>query len=158
MKFVHILHVIVTSLMLVTMLVVGVLLFTGLVEIRFPANRTPNVATPSALPSNAKARLLVVRGLKVNVEYPIFEGANFIGRADKQPVEIDLEDQEPPDRIWSSRQHALITCENGSLTIEDLGSANGTYVNRDIVPPGTKQLLKANDIIQIGAVQLKVVL
>ena len=44
---------------------------------------------------------------------PIYEGHNFIGRADEKPVDIDLEDQEPPDRIWSSRQHALITFEDG---------------------------------------------
>jgi len=29
---------------------------------------------------------------------------NFIGRADEKPVDIDLEDQEPPDRVWCSRQ------------------------------------------------------
>jgi pSer/pThr/pTyr-binding forkhead associated (FHA) protein len=68
----------------------------------------------------------------------------------------DIEDQEPPDRIWSSRQHALITCENASLRIEDLNSANGTYVNRNRVLPGQQLELKANDVIQIGTVQLQV--
>ncbi len=53
-------------------------------------------------------------------EFPIYEGMNFIGRADEKPVDIDLEDQEPPDRIWCSRQHALIGLEDGMLTIEDL--------------------------------------
>jgi predicted component of type VI protein secretion system len=46
----------------------------------------------------------------------------------------------------------------GSLVIEDLNSSNGTYVNRSRVPPGKQQGLKANDIIQIGEVQLKVLL
>ncbi|MCI0443602.1 FHA domain-containing protein [bacterium] len=90
------------------------------------------------------------------IEFQICEGRNFIGRADQKPVEVDIEDQEPPDRIWSSRQHALITCEKGTLVIEDLSSANGTYVNRDRVPPGQKRELKANDIVQIGTVQLQV--
>jgi pSer/pThr/pTyr-binding forkhead associated (FHA) protein len=97
----------------------------------------------------------VVRGLKPGVEFQLFDGRNFIGRADQQPVEVDIEDQEPPDRIWSSRQHALITCKGGSLVIEDLNSANGTYVNRNRVPPGQKLELKANDIVQIGTVQLQ---
>ena len=51
-------------------------------------------------------------------------------------MDIDLDDQEAADRIWSSRQHAVITFENGTLTIEDLNSLNGTFVNRTRVHPG----------------------
>jgi len=65
-------------------------------------------------------------------------------------------DQEPPERIWSSRQHALITFEDGLLAIEDLNSTNGTFVNRLRVHPGQKRPLQVNDVIQIGTVQLKV--
>ncbi|MFO0877850.1 MAG: FHA domain-containing protein [Gemmataceae bacterium] len=111
-----------------------------------------------AMPATAQPRLLVQRGQRRNVEYPIYEGANFIGRADEKPVDIDLEDQEPPDRIWCSRQHACLMWENDVLTLEDLNSANGTYVNRARVYPGQKKQLVANDIIQIGNVQLKVVI
>ncbi len=112
---------------------------------------------PVALPAGAQPRLLVVRGQKRNVEYPVYEGLNFIGRADEKPVDIDLEDQEPPDRIWCSRQHALISFEDSRLFLEDLNSANGTYLNRARVYPGQKQALKVNDVIQIGNVQLKVI-
>jgi pSer/pThr/pTyr-binding forkhead associated (FHA) protein len=42
------------------------------------------------------------------------------------------------------------------LTIEDLGSTNGTYVNRNRVPPREKRPLRDGDIIQIGEVQIKV--
>ena len=59
-----------------------------------------------------------------------------MGRADEKPVDIDLDDQEPPDRVWSSRQHCLITFESGNLNLEDLNSANGTFVNRVRVYPG----------------------
>jgi pSer/pThr/pTyr-binding forkhead associated (FHA) protein len=109
------------------------------------------------LPPGAQPRLLVMRGQKRNVEYPIYEGLNFIGRADEKPVDIDLEDQEPPDRIWCSRQHAVISFENDQLTVEDLNSSNGTYVNRSRLYPGQKRPLAVNDIIQIGNVQMKVV-
>jgi hypothetical protein len=112
---------------------------------------------PPSLPRGAEPRLLVLRGQRRNVEYPIYEGLNFIGRADEKPVDIDLEDQEPPDRIWCSRQHALVSLEAGKLVLEDLNSANGTYLNRNRVYPGQKQPLKVNDIIQIGNVQLKVI-
>jgi hypothetical protein len=120
---------------------------------------TPVTAPPvgAVLPAGAQPRLLVLRGQKRNVEYPVYEGLNFIGRADEKPVDIDLEDQEPPDRIWCSRQHACLSFENNELFLEDLNSANGTYVNRTRIYPGQKRQLAPNDIIQIGNVQLKVV-
>jgi hypothetical protein len=121
-----------------------------------PASAAPALA-PVSLPAGAQPRLLVLRGLKRNAEYPIYEGLNFIGRADEKPVDIDLEDQEPPDRIWCSRQHACISFEGDALAIEDLNSANGTYVNRNRIYPGQKRPLAPNDVVQIGNVQLKVV-
>ena len=126
---------------------------TGPAAAPTPAAEMPAGAT---LPPDAQPRLLVLRGQKRNVEYPLFEGLNFIGRADEKPVDIDLEEQEPPDRIWCSRQHACVAYESNQLIIEDLNSANGTYVNRTRVYPGQKRPLSINDVIQIGNVQLKV--
>jgi hypothetical protein len=117
----------------------------------------PAPTAPAALPPGAQPRLVVLRGQRRNVEYPLYEGLNFIGRADEKPVDIDLEDQEPPDRIWCSRQHACISFEGDQLAIEDLNSANGTYINRAKLYPGQKKNLSVNDIIQIGNVQLKVI-
>jgi FHA domain-containing protein len=101
-------------------------------------------------------KLVVLRGVKIGAEYPVYEGLNFIGRSDEKPVDIDLEDQEQPERIWSSRQHACISFENGILTIEDLNSSNGTFVNRARVYPGQKKQLNVGDVVQIGTVQMKV--
>jgi pSer/pThr/pTyr-binding forkhead associated (FHA) protein len=122
------------------------------------ASAAPAPAAPAVgkLPDGAQPKLVVIRGQKIGAEFPIYPDLNFIGRADEKPVDIDLEDQEPPDRIWCSRQHALITLEEGALTIEDLNSANGTYVNRARVYPGQKRPLSVNDVIQIGNVQMKV--
>jgi hypothetical protein len=122
-----------------------------------PEPATPRVRDTDVIPTGGKPRLRVLRGQKVNVEYPLYEGDNFIGRADERPVDIDLEDQEPPDRIWSSRQHALIHYENEILVIEDLNSSNGTFINRSRLYPGQKRVLMVNDIIQIGTVQMKLV-
>jgi hypothetical protein len=113
-------------------------------------------APPAKLPAGAQPKLVVLRGLKINVEYPVYEGNNFVGRADEKPVDIDLDDQEPPDRVWSSRQHCLITYENSELYVEDLNSANGTFVNRTRVYPGQKRGLNVGDVLQVGTVQLKV--
>lgn len=118
---------------------------------------TPAPAGGTALPAGAQPRLLVLRGVKRNVEYPIFEGQNFVGRSDDKPVDIDLEEQEPPDRIWCSRQHCVLFFENNELTIEDLNSSNGTFVNRVRLYPGQKKSLAVGDVVQIGNVQMKVV-
>lgn len=122
---------------------------------------TPNPAVRAIaehLSLGAKPRLVVLRGLRIGVEYPLYEGHNFIGRMDEKPVDIDLEDQESPDRVLCSRQHAVITFEEGKLIIEDLNSTNYTYVNRTKIYPGQRRPLKANDLIQVGTVQLKVLL
>lgn len=109
--------------------------------------------TPPAAPT---FKLRVVRGQRINVEYPLCEGQNLVGRSDDRPVDVDLRDQEPGDRVWASRQHAVFHLDGSVLTLEDLHSTNGTYVNRHRIPPGSKRVLKADDIVQIGTVQLKV--
>jgi hypothetical protein len=124
--------------------------------VRESTDVAPVPAGSDRLPPGAEPKLVVLRGLRINVEYPVYEGRNYIGRTDEQPVDIDLEDQEAPDRIFSSRQHACISYENGELVIEDLKSSNGTFVNRTRVHPGQRRPLKANDIVQIGTVQMKV--
>jgi hypothetical protein len=162
MKLLHIVHAVITALLLLGATIFGLLVLARQVEVRFPPKASDNGHSPNEfavkgqLPlAGSKARLVVIRGLKPGVEFQLFEGLNYIGRADQHPVDVDIQDQEPQDRIWSSRQHALITCENDSLAIEDLNSANGTYVNRNRVPPGQQLALKANDVIQIGTVQLQ---
>jgi hypothetical protein len=131
-----------------------------------PASPPTEAAAPAAapatgsvgLPPGCSPKLTVIRGQKINLEFPIYPDLNFIGRADEKPVDIDLEDQEPPDRVWCSRQHAVLHWDDahGLLTLEDLNSANGTFVNRTRVHPGQKRQLNVNDVIQIGTVHLKV--
>lgn len=107
-------------------------------------------------PTLFEPKLVVVRGVKVGTPYRILPGKNYVGRRDERPVDVDLEDQEAPERVWSSRQHAVIHFESGQLTVEDLNSLNGTFVNRQRVSPGQPRPLKVGDILQIGTVQLKV--
>jgi hypothetical protein len=156
MKWYHVAHLALTLIFGVSCAVFMGLLLTGVIEVRKASGESATEPSKKIQPAGAKGRLVVLRGLRPNWEYRIFEGRNVIGRADQQPVDIDLQPQEPEDRVWSSRQHAVITCENGSMVIEDLKSSNGTYVNRNLVTPGTTRPLKAGDVIQIGEVQLKV--
>lgn len=104
------------------------------------------------------AKLVVIRGSKLDDDYPIYEGANYLGRTAEKPADIDLSALEPPEKVWASRQHAVIHCSAGTLSIEDLNSLNGTFVNRARIHTGRKYVLKSGDVIQIGTIQLKVVL
>lgn len=125
-------------------------------EAAAPAAKAPATGTP--IPAGAQVKLVVQRGLKVGEEYNVFAGDNYVGRADEKPVDIDLTFQEPDDRVWCSRQHALIVYDDatGNLTVEDLNSSNGTFVNRERVYPGQPRQLFVGNTIQIGTVHMRV--
>lgn len=114
-----------------------------------------NAAKKQPAPAS-NAKLLVIRGKQLNAVFPLYEGANLIGRRDDRPVDVDVSQLEPPDRIWSSRRHAVVTVTNGLMTIEDLNSLNGTFVNRRRVLPEHPQALSVHDVVQIGTIQFKV--
>ncbi len=100
-------------------------------------------------------RLLVLRGLRRDVEYPLHEGPNYVGRPDHLSVDVNLECQEPPERIHSSRRHAVVAREDDALTIEYQNSSTGTFVNRVRLSPGESHPLNENDVIRIGSVHLQ---
>jgi hypothetical protein len=127
---------------------------TGAATVAPPAAAAP---AGQSVPPGSQPKLIVRRGLKIGVEFPIYPEYNYIGRADEKPVDVDLEDQEPPDRVWCSRQHAVIHFDEAasSITVEDLNSSNGTYVNRNRVYPGQKKQIFVNDTVQIGTVHLQ---
>lgn len=49
-----------------------------------------------------------------------------------------------------SRVHCRIDCRNGSYTITDLQSANGTYVNRVKLQPNQPHAIKNGDVIRLA--------
>lgn len=116
----------------------------------------PPAPVPTAPP--LKPKLVVLRGVRINAEYPIYEGRNTIGRFADKPVDIDLLSQESVEQIWCSRQHAAVYFEQGIISVEDNNSLNGTWVNGSRIPSGQRRAIKAGDVIQIGTVQLKLVL
>lgn len=111
---------------------------------------TPPPATPVARP-----RLVVLRGLRIGAEFPIYEGRNTVGRFADKPVDIDLMNQESIEQIWCSRQHAVVVLDKGIVAIEDLNSLNGTWLNGVRVPTGQQRQLKPGDVVQIGTVQMR---
>jgi hypothetical protein len=52
-----------------------------------------------------------------------------------------------------SAHHAIITCDrSGAMTLTDLGSSNGTRVNRQEI---TQQLLRSGDLIELGTCRFR---
>jgi pSer/pThr/pTyr-binding forkhead associated (FHA) protein len=49
-----------------------------------------------------------------------------------------------------SRRHAVITWDENGYLLEDLGSTNGTVVNREKVNPGSPVNLMEGDVIHLG--------
>jgi pSer/pThr/pTyr-binding forkhead associated (FHA) protein len=49
-----------------------------------------------------------------------------------------------------SRKHAVIHHSGSDFTVEDMGSTNGTYVNRKKVLPNAPQAIKPGDEIRFG--------
>lgn len=56
---------------------------------------------------------------------------------------------------YLSGRHARFANDDGDLTVEDLESTNGTYVNQEIVHG--RLLLEKGDIVQVGGVLFEVV-
>src|SRR5205823_2289398 len=54
-----------------------------------------------------------------------------------------------------SRQHAEITHTPRGWLLRDLGSRNGTYLNKTPVK-GDEQLVRANDLLTLGEVRFRV--
>lgn len=52
-----------------------------------------------------------------------------------------------------SRVHCLITCEDDCYYVEDLGSANGTYLNKRKLEYGYKQAIRPNDELHLANMQ-----
>ena len=118
-----------------------------------------NGASASGTPTSRvviKPRLEVVRGEKLGSTFPVLEGRNIVGRMVNSPVDIDLTGQEPPERVWTSRQHACVIFDGKAVILEDMNSLNGTFVNRQRVFPGQQRVLQPNDVVQIGTVQLRI--
>ncbi|GBC77771.1 Oxoglutarate dehydrogenase inhibitor [bacterium HR08] len=90
-------------------------------------------APPDLSPSDRRprAKLLLVRGGRVGREFPIWESEVMLGRWDAEHgifPEIDLDEDDAEAKV--SRRHARIFYREGRFWIEDLGSLNGTFVNR----------------------------
>ncbi|MGH7924278.1 MAG: FHA domain-containing protein [Candidatus Binatus sp.] len=124
-----------------------------------PETAPDSAPAAAAAAATFKAKLSVVRGGRKGQEFPLEDGNNLVGRWDPETgsfPEVDLDADDPEAKI--SRKHALIRIEGGKITIEDIGSLNGTYVNRQPrLSPGSPAEIKSGDEVIIGKTFLKLV-
>ena len=102
-------------------------------------------------------RLRIVKGVNDGKAFDLEPGSNLIGRWDPDTAsfpEVDLEEDDVEAKI--SRKHAVVYLENDHVEVEDVGSLNGTFINRgERLEPGSRHQLKVGDELVIGAVGLR---
>ncbi len=122
-------------------------------------NKALSVPEPSQLANSdgPTAKLIIERGDAANTEFELSETESNIGRWDADNgifPDVDLDAFDPDAKI--SRRHARILNRDSSYYIEDLGSTNGTFVNRGRrLLPGSPQVLTDGDEIIVGKTFLR---
>ncbi|HEU4594946.1 MAG TPA: FHA domain-containing protein [Pyrinomonadaceae bacterium] len=103
------------------------------------------------------AKLVIHRGRSVGKEFPLSEDESHIGRWDADGgifPDVDLDSDDPEAKV--SRRHARITRRGEQYYIEDLGSTNGTFLNRGRrLLPGDRQSLRDGDEVIVGKTFLR---
>ena len=85
-------------------------------------------------------RLTIIKGFNKGEEYPLEGDEIIIGRGDEHGIVLNIAE--------ISRSHAILTKAEEGYMIKDLGSTNGTFVDKKKV--GEKYLLKSGDTIMLG--------
>lgn len=93
----------------------------------------------STLPAG-HAMLIVTRGPDVGARYLLDKPTVTVGRSTKSDIFLD--------DITVSRHHAEFVLADGTITLVDKGSLNGSYVNRTLVD--NSAALRPGDEVQIG--------
>ena len=103
------------------------------------------------------ATLVIERGVSAGKKFSLSNTDANIGRWDADGgifPDVDLDSDDPEAKV--SRKHARISFRNGHYLIQDLGSTNGTFVNRGRrLAPGDTYPLQDGDEIIVGKTFLR---
>ncbi|WP_293773104.1 oxoglutarate dehydrogenase inhibitor Odhl [uncultured Corynebacterium sp.] len=100
------------------------------------------VAGADNLPAG-QALLVVKRGPNAGARFLLDQPVTTAGRHPEADIFLD--------DVTVSRRHAEFRLNDGQFEVVDVGSLNGTYVNRE---PRNSQVLSVGDEIQIGKFRL----
>jgi pSer/pThr/pTyr-binding forkhead associated (FHA) protein len=87
--------------------------------------------------------LVVKRGPNAGSRFTLGTGKTTIGRHPESDIFLD--------DVTVSRRHAEVHHDGAAFTVNDVGSLNGTYLNRERIEQGT---LHSGDELQIGKFRL----
>ncbi len=115
------------------------------------------VCDEKARPKGVHAILVIERGFAVGTEFYLTADDSYVGRWDADNgifPDVDLDMYDPEAKV--SRRHAKIIKDGENYYIEDLGSTNGTFINRGKrLVPRMRQKLEDGDEIIVGKTFLR---
>jgi hypothetical protein len=122
-----------------------------------PGGATVNFSSSLNSSPRPHAWLVIERGRSAGKQFTLSDHESQIGRWDADGgvfPDVDLDADDPEAKV--SRRHARITLRDGEYFLEDLGSTNGTFVNRGKrLLPGYRQALNDGDEIIVGKTFLR---
>jgi ribosomal protein L40E len=141
----------------------GASLLPGEPKVVFPPEEPcpePEGSLPEAMPAEGLEEPVLKLAVIGSGQRLHLQGKSeyVVGRTDPERgvvVDVDLTDHGAWD-AGVSRRHARIFKQHGQFFIEDLRSANGTFLNEIRLEPGLSQALQSGDIIKLGVLRLYV--
>jgi pSer/pThr/pTyr-binding forkhead associated (FHA) protein len=130
----------------VLVMVIAILFFFRVLRVAHVQAKPPEQAETGRRRGSALG-LEYIEPLDRSGERVAIDIAVTIGRS--ADCDINLQD------TYLSGRHARVANDNGDLSIEDLGSTNGTYVNEELIKGRVH--LDRGDIVQVGGVLFEVV-
>lgn len=90
--------------------------------------------------------LVVIRGPSAGKAFQLKRSSGIVGRQNDCAVIV-------PD-LTISRNHVEYLFQNGQMGIKDLGSQNGTYLDRALIKPNLRIQWQPGDVLHIGSTDL----
>ena len=114
------------------------------------------VPAPDAAPSGPTLTLVIMnssRRIKLEVSDDLLIGRKDNARGIFPDVDLGLDGGYD---AGVSRRHAILSHKDGAYRVEDLGSANGTFVNGHQLAPQTTTPLADGDELRCGTLLMRV--